>query len=182
MDKARWTRHCGRSGPIALFDRLFWIRHDEPQDHRRPARLRRTAGNQARPQDLRLVSQATAFQEQGHPRALERRGGVDPLRRQSLRPRLREQHELSRTRPDDPLSRRHFRSRIPFGLRQRALCEQGRPARRQPLPHHHQEPRGATRARQARAVEGRAEDHHRGSVTFGGPATAENAGRLIFNS
>ena len=53
------------------------------------------------------------------------------------------------------------------GLRRGLVCQQGRPARRQPLPHHHQRPREPDRARQAVPMERRAGDSVRAEKVVG---------------
>ena len=59
---------------------------------------------------------------------------LDPARRSRPRPRLRECHKLSGAGPAPSLPRRRQRDRDPAGLWQRPLRQQGRAARRQPLP------------------------------------------------
>ena len=98
-----------------------------------------------------------------HPRALERRVGVDPAWRPRHRPRpeARERHQLPRPRPGALVSGRDQRDRAAVPLRRHPLREHRRPTRRQPLPDHRRGRRPAAPAGRARALERRAGHHLR---------------------
>jgi len=70
-----------------------------------------------------------------HPRALERRRGVDPAGRPRLRALLRKPHHYPAP-ASSSFTRRHQRDRDPAGLRRRAFREQAGATRRQPFPDH----------------------------------------------
>ena len=136
----------GREDEVGLAD---------ARDRRGRVRLRRAPRGGGGAADGRRVPAAPAARVADHPCALERRGGLDPVRRSRPRARPGERDELSAPRRDRALSGRRQRDRDPPGLRLRELREQGGTARRQPLRHDRRGQRAPAGAR-AGASSGRA--------------------------
>ena len=146
--------------PGSSLERPARTRIDPDAEHRRRRLLvHGPPGGRGGAPDGRRVPPPAPARFANHPRALERRGRVDPVRRPRPRPRARERDVLPAPRRDRPVSRRRFGDGDPARVRLRQLRVEGRPAGGEPL----RDDRGGTgepaRPRAALPLGGSAGDH-----------------------